>query len=246
MELSEDMMLLLVMCGVTLLALAHPLLMWSSYLFTGTTIKKPLYGEKSYWEQRYTAHPDTYEWYASYDDLDASGYLGKQILGIDGLKFLEIGCGNSELAERMWKESETAKADIVSIDYSPKVIKMMKAKNKHRADKYVLEDATKMSFKRNSFDFVVDKATLDALLSSDDKQKAKREAGAMIKDIARVTNVGGTLLTVSVTDPKTWAGNLLMEKYFRAFQEKEISVQQGPKGKVILVHLQTWKRTDHA
>jgi hypothetical protein len=35
-----------------------------------------------------------------------------------------------------------------------------------------------------------------------------------------------------------------MKKYFRSFQEKQISVQQ--KNQVILVFLQTWKRTNKA
>ena len=80
MGLSEDTILFLIMCGVTLLALAHPLVMWCSYLFTGTTIKKPPYREKSYWDQRYTSHPDAYEWLASYTDLVAAGFLGKQVI----------------------------------------------------------------------------------------------------------------------------------------------------------------------
>lgn len=99
-------------------------------------------------------------------------------------------------------------------------------------------------FDDHTFDFVVDKGTLDALLSSDDKQLAQQQATAMVEEIGRVTNVGGTLLTISCTDPKEWASGLQLHTHFRPFQEQRISVKQ--KHKIIAVFLQTWKRTNKA
>jgi hypothetical protein len=87
--LSDDAKIMVIMCGVTLLALAHPILYWFSHLFNfgsssgnnsgGGKQKPPPYGDKSFWEKRYADHPDTYEWFATYDDLCKANFLGSRV-----------------------------------------------------------------------------------------------------------------------------------------------------------------------
>lgn len=78
-ELTEDHMVFLVMMGVTLLALSPLILEWGGFLLTGSTSKKPDYHTKTFWEKRYIAHPDTYEWFCTYDDLEAAKFMGAQV-----------------------------------------------------------------------------------------------------------------------------------------------------------------------
>jgi hypothetical protein len=61
-----------------------------------------------------------------------------------------------------------------------------------------------------------------------------------VKDIARVTSAGGTFLVVSNQDPKDWADDVGMAKYFRFFQEKQLSLPCG--NKVVLAFVHVWKR----
>jgi SAM-dependent methyltransferase len=55
--------------------------------------------------------------------------------------------------------------NIVNIDYSPVVIEKMKQRHQNLVEmQYLVMDITKMTFDKNSFDVVIEKATLDALL----------------------------------------------------------------------------------
>ena len=71
-----------------------------------------------------------------------------------------VGCGNSQLSHQMW---EAGYKDIVNIDISPKVIEQMAEKFPMMV--WEVMDATKMSYKDAEFDVVMDKGTLDALVS---------------------------------------------------------------------------------
>jgi ubiquinone/menaquinone biosynthesis C-methylase UbiE len=107
-------------------------------------------------------------------------HVFNQVLTINDLNFLEIGCGNSEMAEQMYLESGK-KADITSIDYSQEVINVMKKRHPERADKYLCMDARKMDFKDESFDYIVDKCgALGAILAQENKTEAIEIATAIV------------------------------------------------------------------
>ncbi len=71
------------------------------------------------------------------------------------------GCGNSLLSEQMHK-GLGLKKNVTSIDFEDSVIKRMSNKGTPGVD-YQVMDATAMTFENSSYDFVVDKGTLDAL-----------------------------------------------------------------------------------
>ena len=73
------------------------------------------------------------------------------------------------LSEQMQK-SLGLKKDIVSIDFEEAVIKRMKNKGVAGVE-YLVMDATAMSFDSGSFDYAIDKSTLDALCSDKSHEK---------------------------------------------------------------------------
>jgi EEF1A lysine methyltransferase 4 len=71
-----------------------------------------------------------------------------------------VGCGNSKLSDQMYQNGYK---NIVNIDISPSVIDQMKEKFPYMV--WEVMDATKMSYKDGEFDVILDKGTLDALIS---------------------------------------------------------------------------------
>jgi EEF1A lysine methyltransferase 4 len=71
-----------------------------------------------------------------------------------------VGCGNSKLSFQMW---QAGFKNMVNIDISPSVIQQMK---KEFPDlEWEVMDATKLTYKDSEFDAIIDKGTLDALIS---------------------------------------------------------------------------------
>lgn len=89
------------------------------------------------------------------------------------------------------------KKDIVSIDFEEAVIKRMKNKGVAGVE-YLVMDATAMSFDSGSFDYAIDKGTLDALCSDKSPETASRVI-AYFNEIVRVLSPkGGVYIGVSL------------------------------------------------
>jgi len=132
--------------------------------------------------------------------------------------FLEIGCGDvplgAELCIDLLKLQEIAKADaklavvkIVCFDYSKMCIDLLlrqqeeeqKDTSEHapkqlRVD-YKVHDARDLPYKDSEFHVIVDKGTLDAMLS--DKVEGKRNCIKIVSEAARILAVDGYILIVS-------------------------------------------------
>ena len=82
-----------------------------------------------------------------------------------------LGCGNSKLSDQMY---EAGYEDILNIDIAPSVIDQMKQASIEKGYdlnkiKWETMDATNMEgIKDNSIDVLIDKGTLDALISGGD------------------------------------------------------------------------------
>lgn len=74
-----------------------------------------------------------------------------------------VGCGNSKLSHQMHEQGYT---DMVNIDISPSVINQMQKQFPNLV--WQVMDATKMSYPDHHFDLIIDKGTLDALISGKD------------------------------------------------------------------------------
>ncbi|KAM0922002.1 hypothetical protein ACQ4PT_006473 [Festuca glaucescens] len=159
------------------------------------------FGAAAYWDARYSS-PSTggkgrggfFDWYQAYPAL-------RPILRAcvpTSSRVLMLGCGNSLLSEDMVKDGYE---DIVNMDISSVVIEQMKEKHMDVPQlTYMQMDVRDMSlFADGSFDCVIDKGTLDAMMCGDD---APHGASRMLAEVARITRPGGIYMLITYGAPK--------------------------------------------
>jgi ubiquinone/menaquinone biosynthesis C-methylase UbiE len=89
------------------------------------------------------------------------------------------------------------KKDVVSIDFEEAVIKRMKNREAQGVE-YLVMDATAMSFDSGSFDYAIDKGTLDALCADRSPETVARVV-AYFNDVVRVLSTkGGVYVCISL------------------------------------------------
>lgn len=174
------------------------------------------YGDKSYWDQRYQSQDENYDWYLSYPDFKDLILRTLNVRGgpneIDSaddisdagkrhryqLKTLVVGCGNSDLSEQMHNDGFI---DMVSIDYSEVVVERMRSKLSEKKLKFEVADVRDMSqFATGTFDVIVDKGTLDAILCGEDSTK---NGNQMIAECRRVLKPGGHMFVITYGQPNS-------------------------------------------
>jgi hypothetical protein len=113
---------------------------------------------QSYWEDRF-AEESEYEWLTTWKQVEQFllPYLHPD------QKILIVGCGNSSFSADLY---DAGIENIVNIDFSSVVIQKMKELHEIKRPKmeWVVMDMTKMTFPPHSFDIVIDKAAMDALV----------------------------------------------------------------------------------
>lgn len=141
---------------------------------------------KEYWDSFFAQRGDkAFEWYGSYSDL--KGLCTRHVNHSD--KILMLGCGNSSFSADLYDSGCTG---IVNVDFSESLIESMKAQHctSRALMSWEVMDMTALSFPDQSFDVVLDKGALDALLSvEEDTLLAK--ATEMFRHIDRVLKPGG-------------------------------------------------------
>jgi len=77
-----------------------------------------------------------------------------------------LGCGNSSLSQEMYEDGYT---HIVNIDYSPTLIQMMEGRHQSASPlmEWQIMDVRDLKFEDSTFDVVMDKGTMDAMLAVD-------------------------------------------------------------------------------
>ena len=112
-------------------------------------------------------------------------------------RVLNVGCGNSEFSEKMYEEGFTHN---YNIDICQNVIDFMKARNKDKKGLHFdVMDVCEMAYKDETFDLIVDKSTIDALLCGDHSFMI---VAKMLKEISRVLKTGGYYLIISYGQPE--------------------------------------------
>lgn len=115
------------------------------------------YKDPRYWNQRFE-NEDSYEWLVDYNDIKSS--LHRILQSFDeSSKFLQLGCGNSNFGIDLYRDGYK---DITNIDISEVCVEKMS--RKYPELKFRTMDMTKMEFAENTFDVVLEKASLDSLL----------------------------------------------------------------------------------
>ncbi|KAL1406245.1 hypothetical protein Q8F55_007939 [Vanrija albida] len=118
---------------------------------------------EGYGTREYCEGPDhNFDWFLNADYLlpifeELTADFGKDT------RILMLGCGNSQLSEAMY---DAGWKNIVNIDFSTALIEQMKVRHEGRPGMEWLEmDIMDLKF-GEEFDLVVDKGTMDALLTS--------------------------------------------------------------------------------
>ncbi|KAM3915113.1 eEF1A lysine and N-terminal methyltransferase [Leptodactylus fuscus] len=151
------------------------------------------FSSSEYWEQFFRRRGErAFEWYGGY--LELCAVLHKYIKPKD--KVLVVGCGNSELSERLY---DAGCQNLTNIDVSEVVIRQMNERNASRRPNmtYQLMDATKTTFADSHFQAVLDKGTLDAILT-DTEAGTLETATKLLTEIGRVLQCGGRYMCVSL------------------------------------------------
>ncbi|KAI7727217.1 hypothetical protein M8C21_022512 [Ambrosia artemisiifolia] len=164
------------------------------------------YGDSDYWDARYI-NESSFDWYQRYDALRP--FLTKYIQ--TSSRVLMVGCGNAVISEDMVKDGYES---IMNVDISCVAIEMMRRKYEHVPQlelqllnfslsylKDMQMDVRDMGFfLDNSFDSVIDKGTLDALMCGSD---GPTSASQMLGEVSRVLKPGGVYMLISYGDPKS-------------------------------------------
>jgi 2-polyprenyl-3-methyl-5-hydroxy-6-metoxy-1,4-benzoquinol methylase len=157
------------------------------------------FSKQSYWEQFFGKRgAAAFEWYGEWKDLHE--HVEPHLSASS--RVLVIGCGNSDFSEQMWANGHR---NILSIDYSEIVIKQMRAKSLVRHGgtqpqglRYETMDLHDIKAPAGSFDVIMDKACLDALVT-DPSLGVFRDVSAMIDETLRVlTREGGKYICVTL------------------------------------------------
>ena len=115
------------------------------------------YAKANFWEDRYVQNGGFFDWYAEFPQLNP---VFKEYGIENDDKVLMVGCGNSKLSGQMFKNGYS---NVMNIDISPSVIAQMKEQFPDLV--WQVMDATDLQYKDGEFDVVMDKGTLDALIS---------------------------------------------------------------------------------
>lgn len=131
------------------------------------------------------------------------------------VKLLNIGCGNSEFSERMYDDGYHLQTNI---DICENVIKFMVERNHHR-EKMICKknliflvdvmDIRDLQQDDETFDLVIDKSTMDALLCGD---QSFLNVAIMTKEVQRVLKTNGIYLIISYGAPENRIVHLVNKK----------------------------------
>jgi len=112
---------------------------------------------------------------------------------------LIVGCGNSRLSEPMFSDGYK---DLWSIDFVETAIDIMKNRAKRSfkelEDRYLIMDARNMSFQDSTFDAVVDKGTLDAMMCGKNNLS---NCSKLCTEVSRILKPGGIFILITYGKP---------------------------------------------
>mmetsp|Transcript_27256 Transcript_27256/g.74592 ORF Transcript_27256/g.74592 Transcript_27256/m.74592 type:complete len:439 (+) Transcript_27256:100-1416(+) len=162
------------------------------------------------------------------DDDDDQEPVVRVGLAKDGpISVLEVGCGDAPLGRDLalsiqecgisiGQDPSSIVQKIVCLDYSKNVIETMKEeqqKNQVQGDAkekvppllYEVADARQLSYQNESFEMILEKGTLDAMLS-DSNGSGQENCRKIVSECARVLKVGGYIIIISHLNARVESG----------------------------------------
>jgi SAM-dependent methyltransferase len=162
------------------------------------------YAEPSWWESEYQKCKagDNYEWFTSSSD---SIFLDRLLARIpkSTQSILNLGCGISHLQNAIF---DAGFQNITNVDVSPSCMALMSESDTRGMKWQTVNLMESFPFENGSFDFVLDKGTLDALIvDRADKWEPEEDvyeiSGKYFGEIGRVLRPGGVFLQISFGQP---------------------------------------------
>ncbi|KAL6963907.1 hypothetical protein U1Q18_034914 [Sarracenia purpurea var. burkii] len=159
------------------------------------------YVDPHYWDQRF-ALEEHYEWMKDYSRFR---HLIQQHVKPSS-SVLELGCGNSQLCEEMYKDGIT---EITCIDLSAVAVEKMQKRVLSRGYKEikVLEaDVLDLPFDNEYFDVIIEKGTMDVFFVDSGDPWNPRPANVnkvmtMLQGVHRVLKPDGIFISISFGQP---------------------------------------------
>lgn len=153
------------------------------------------YATQSYWEERYvqlannaSSREDVgFEWFLSYDAMRP---LLQAIIRKRDAAILDVGCGTSSLLADLRHNGHTGR--LVGIDYAASAIEASRRVIGDVEVELKCANVLDMDFEDQSFDVVVDKGTIDAIMCGD-----RHTVTLACAQIARVLKAGGRFVLCS-------------------------------------------------
>ena len=184
------------------------------------------YGTKEYWEHRFLTE-ESFEWLLSYiqvrhqlepifqqychieqkehDDQAVTSAPAHYDFDKSRVRILVVGCGNAPFSCDLYDDGYT---NIVNIDYSGTVIQnMQQLHSTSRPNmQWIVMDMTRNTFSNASFDVVIDKAAMDAIMTKErdvwnPNPTVIHQAYQMCYHISRILQPHGTFVQISLTQP---------------------------------------------
>ncbi|BGP35219.1 hypothetical protein JCM10296v2_007051 [Rhodotorula toruloides] len=154
-------------------------------------------------DERYSREADdsSFDWCKSYRDIQ---HLVHRFIPKKDARIVMLGCGNSTLSRDMYDDGYR---NIANVDYSSVVIEKMRRVNEGcEGMTWTVGDVRALPFEDNCVDVCFDKATLDAMLTSEkDPWNPPAEAIAAVKgeidEVIRVLKPSGTFLYFTFGQP---------------------------------------------
>ncbi|KAK0583523.1 hypothetical protein LWI29_037810 [Acer saccharum] len=159
------------------------------------------YRDPQYWDERFS-NEEHYEWLKDYSHFR---HLIQAHIK-PGSSVLELGCGNSQLSEELYKDGIT---EITCTDLSAVAVEKMRERLSYKGYKEikVLEaDMLDLPFSNECFDVVIEKGTMDVLfVDSGDPWNPRPETvtkvSAMLESVHRVLKPDGIFISISFGQP---------------------------------------------
>nr|GLL47828.1 methyltransferase-like protein 13 [Ipomoea trifida] len=149
---------------------------------------------KDNWDSFFTIRgsDDAFEWYAEWPQLQEP--LLPHLSG--EAQILVPGCGNSKLSEHLY---DAGYRNITNIDFSKVVISDMLRRNvRNRPEmKWRVMDITDMQFTSESFDVILDKGGLDALM---EPKLGPKLGNQYLAEVKRVLKAGGKFFCLTLAE----------------------------------------------
>jgi len=140
---------------------------------------------KTYWDSHYAGDSSEFDWYQQY------GHIEVLLAGISNdSTVLVTGSGTSKVGVEL---ANRGVATVTNIEQCQAAVSAMKGKFGNKC-KWDQGDLCEMGYANDTFDFVFDKATLDAILC---QEGGTRISQKYLKQVARVMKPGGKFICIS-------------------------------------------------